>query len=191
MISVSPVLPESYKDPNCSWQVISSPRSLSRSRFSNYLLRDDLCENTFKLSRLAWYCRWHCSLRYLASPLTGLGRPANVRIQLDHKSLVFSPEESLSITVGVADFHAQPGTLVRCTAGAIKVADGKSSWNAVREQQVDEAGGLPGFQPFHQKTPSIEGAFHLEIKLAIRQADSAAPFKQVFIKAFTAACCRE
>lgn len=114
--------------------------------------------------------------------LNRVGQAANVRIQLDHKSLVFSPEESLSITVGVADFHAQPGTLVRCTAGAIKVADGKSSWNAVREQQVDEAGGLPGFQPFHQKTPSIEGAFHLEIKLAIRQADSAAPFKQVFIK---------
>ena len=111
-----------------------------------------------------------------------VGQAANVRIQLDHKSLVFSPEESLSITVGLADFHAEPGTLVRCTAGAIRVADGKSSWNAVQEEQVDEAGGFPDFQPFHQKTPSVEGAFQLEIKLAIRQAGSAAPFNQIFIK---------
>jgi len=118
----------------------------------------------------------------LGESLNSVGQAANVRIQLDHKSLIFSPEESLSITVGLTDFHAQPGMLVRCTAGAIKVADGKSSWNAVQEEQVDEAGGLPDFQPFHQKIPSIEGAFHLEIKLAIRQANSAAPFKQIFIK---------
>ena len=101
---------------------------------------------------------------------------------MDHKSFVFSPGESLNIDVGLPDFQAEPGTAVRCTAGAIRLADGKASWTVVREQQVDEAGGLADFQPFHQKIPSGEGAFHLEIKLAIRQGDATAPFKQVFLK---------
>jgi hypothetical protein len=114
--------------------------------------------------------------------LQSVGQAANVRIQLDHKSLVFSPGEPLSLGVGLADFHAQPGTLVRCTVEAIKVADGTSTWNATQEQQVNEAGVLPDFELFRQKTPSVEGAFQLEIKLTIRPDGSAAPLKQIFMK---------
>ena len=118
----------------------------------------------------------------LGEPLQSVGQAANVRIQLDHKSLVFSPGEPLSLGVGLADFHAQPGTLVRCTVDAIKVADGTSTWNIAQEQQVNEAGVLPDFELFRQKTPGVEGAFQLEIKLTIRPEDSAAPSKQIFVK---------